>query len=110
MVVLLYDLHGLIDAVLLAFDRQARVVQMRAHAQHFLKQADVFIQCAEKRFNLSGNVYGASHPVGGFSCYRYRVADGIPPGRSRPLCGLLKEKLITPYPTPAPRSSYVLVT
>ena len=31
-VVLLHNLHRLVDAVLLAFDRQPRVVEMRAHA------------------------------------------------------------------------------
>src|SRR5262249_11278385 len=38
----------------------------------------VLVQRAEERFNLSGNVYGTSHPCGGLMC-RNRVADGIPP-------------------------------
>jgi hypothetical protein len=28
---------------------------------------------------LSGDVNGTSHPIGRFSSYRNRVADGIPP-------------------------------
>jgi len=80
-VVFLDDLDGLIDAVLLAFDGQPRVVQMRAHVEGVLEQAHIFIQCAEEGFDLSGNVNGTSHPIGRFSSYRNRVADGIPPLR-----------------------------
>src|SRR5260370_683479 len=78
-VVLLHNLHGLVDAVLLAFDHQPRVMQMRAHAQRILEHTHIFIQRAEEGFNLSGDVNGTSHPIGRFSCYRNRVADGIPP-------------------------------
>src|SRR6266850_3179280 len=53
---------------------------MRAHSQRLLEQAHVFIQRAEEGFNLSGNVNGTSHPIRRFSCYRNRLADGIPPG------------------------------
>ena len=76
MVVLLHNLHGLVDTVLLALNGQPRVVQMRAHAQRILEHAHIFIQRAKKRFDLSGNVNGTPHPIGKFSCYRNRVADG----------------------------------
>ena len=75
-VVLLHDLHGLVDAVLLAFDGQPRVVQMRAHAQRIFEHAHILIQRAKEGFDLPRNVYGTSHPIGRFSCYRNRVADG----------------------------------
>src|SRR5712664_1088192 len=104
-VVLLHDLHGLVDAVLLAFDGQPRVVEMRAHAQRIFEHAHILIQRAKERFDLPRNVNGTSHPIGRFSCYRNRVADGIPPVCAWPLCGLLREKLITPYPSPPSRSS-----
>ncbi len=74
-VVFFDDLHGLIDAILLAFDHQPRVVQMRAHVQGILEKANILIERAEEGFNLSGNVNGTSHPSGGFS-YRHGLADG----------------------------------
>jgi hypothetical protein len=49
---------------------------MRADLQCILEQAHVFIEGPEERFNLSGNVNGTSHPIGGFCFYRNRVADG----------------------------------
>src|ERR1700675_1543100 len=84
MVVLFDDLHGLVDVVLVAFDGQAGVMQVGAHVQHVLKQTHVVIERSKKRFNLSGYVYGTSHPIGRFSSYRpgcrpiyrQRVADG----------------------------------
>ena len=105
-VVFLDDLHGLIDAFLLAFDGQARVVQMRAHVQRVLEQAHVLIERAEEGFNLSGNVNGTSHPSGGFACYRNGLADGeflLVPGAATSVVALLNfvrgqlwEKLLTP--------------
>ena len=65
MVVFLNDLDCLIDAFLFAFYGQPCVVQVRAHAQSILEQAHVFIERAKKGFDLSGNVYGTSHPSGG---------------------------------------------
>src|SRR5439155_24902490 len=87
--------------VLLTLNGQPRVVQMRAHAQRILEHAHIFIQRAKERFDLSGNVNGTPHPIGKISCYRNRVADGIPPAG---------EKLITPYPTPASGSSCGILT
>ena len=95
-VVLLHDLHGLVDAVLLAFDGQPRVVEMGAHAQRILEDAHIFIQRAKERFDLSGNVNGTSHPIGRSSCYRNRVADGIPPRCAWLFREPLREKLSTP--------------
>src|SRR5207249_7132331 len=77
-VVLLHDLHGVLHGVMLAFNRQLGIAQVRAHVQHVLQQTHVLVQRAKEGFNLSGNVYGTSHPCGGLS-NRYRVADGIPP-------------------------------
>lgn len=68
MVVFLYDLYGLIDALLLAFDRQPRVVQVRAHVQGIFQQAHILIERAEERFNFSGYVNGTSHPSGRSAC------------------------------------------
>jgi len=65
-VVLLHDLHGLVDAVLLAFDGQPRIVEMGAHAQRILEDTHIFIQRAKEGFDLSGNVNGTSHPIGRF--------------------------------------------
>jgi hypothetical protein len=45
---------------------------------------------------LPRDVYGTSHPIGRFSCYRNRVADGIPPAYAWPLYDSLREKLFTP--------------
>ncbi len=47
MVVFFDYFDGLIDAVLLAFNGQSGVVQMRAHLQHILEQPHIFIQCAK---------------------------------------------------------------
>src|SRR2546429_1544976 len=49
--------------ILLTFNGQPRVVQMRAHMQRVFKQAHVFIERAKEGFNLSGNVNGTSHPI-----------------------------------------------
>src|SRR5438552_1366933 len=92
-VVLLTDFHRLVDTVLLAFDGQPRVVQVRAHAQRVFEQAHVFIERAKEGFNLSGDVNGTSHPIGRSSCYGNRVADGIPPVVAWPLREPLTEKL-----------------
>jgi hypothetical protein len=92
----------LVDAVLLAFNGQARIVQMRAHLQRVLQQTHVLIESAEERFDLSGNVNGTSHPSGGFCFYRNRVADGgfllLSFGRLSAFTqrGQLTEKLLTP--------------
>ncbi len=75
-VVLLDDFHGVIDVVLIAFDGQAIVVEVRADVERVFKQAHIFIERAEKRFNLSGNVDGTSHSVGGRSCGAGGVAAG----------------------------------
>src|ERR1700682_6077752 len=95
-VVLLHDLHGLVDAVLLAFDGQPRVMEVRAHAQRIFEHAHILIQRAKEGFDLPRNVYGTSHPIGRFSCYRNRVADGIPPVCAWLLREPLREKLTTP--------------
>jgi hypothetical protein len=75
-VVLFDDLDGLIDVVLVALNGQAGVVKLRAYMQCVLKQTHVIIKRSKKRFNLSGYVYGTSHPIGRFFSYRQRVADG----------------------------------
>jgi hypothetical protein len=67
-VVLLDDFHGVIDIVLVAFNGEAIVVEVSADVKRVLEKAHIFIERAEKRFNLSGNVDGTSHSVGGRSC------------------------------------------
>ena len=67
-VVFLHDFHGMIHALLLAFNRQPRVVQVRPHVQRVLQQTHVLIERAEERFNFSGYVYGTSHPSGRSAC------------------------------------------
>ena len=68
MVVLLDDFHGVIDIVLVTFDGEAVVVEVRADVEGVFEQTHIFIERAEKRFNLSGDVDGTSHSVGGGSC------------------------------------------
>ena len=102
MVVFLYDFHRLVDAVLLAFNGQPRVVQMRAHLQRIFEQAHVLVESAKERFDLTGNVNGTSHPIGGLCFYGNRVADGgfllLSIGRCSAFSyrGQLSEKLLTP--------------
>ena len=67
-VVLFDDFHGVVDVVLVAFDGEAVVVEVRADVERVFEQAHIFIERAEKRFNLSGNVDGTSHSVGGGAC------------------------------------------
>src|SRR5205814_6824318 len=62
-VVLLHDFHRLLDTVLLAFDGQPRVVQVRAHAQRVFEQAHVFIESAKEGFNLSDVVNGTPRTI-----------------------------------------------
>jgi hypothetical protein len=63
-VVFLDDLHRMIDAVLLAFNAQPVVVEVRANVQGVFEQTHVFIQRAKEGFNLSGDVNGTSHSDG----------------------------------------------
>src|ERR1700676_135494 len=102
MVVLLDDFDRLIYAVLLPFNSQAGVVQVRAHLQRVLEKTHVLIERAEERVYLSGNVNSTSHPSGGLCVYRNRVADGgfllLSFGRISAFTfrGQLTEKLLTP--------------
>src|ERR1700730_19090614 len=76
-VVVFFDnLYRVVYVVLIAFDAQAAFVQVRTDMQRVLEQAHVFIQRAEKRFNLSGNVNSTSHSGGGASCGGNGLADG----------------------------------
>jgi len=67
-VVLLDDFHGLIDALLFAFNGQTGIVQVRAHVQRLLQQAHILVERAEEGFNFSGYVNGTSHPSGRSAC------------------------------------------
>src|ERR1700681_1393609 len=109
-VVLFDDFHSLIHVVLVTFNRQSGVVQVRADVQHLFQQTHVVVERAEKRFNLSGNVNGTSHPIGRFSSYGNRVADGIPPGLPDWGSSQLRKKLLPPYPSLPMRSSFTLLT
>jgi len=75
-IVFLDDLDGVVDVVLVAFDAEAIVVQVRAHMQRVFEQAHIFIQRAEKGFNLSGNVNGTPHSDGEQPCSANGLADG----------------------------------
>jgi hypothetical protein len=61
-VVLFHDAHRLVHAVLFAFDRQTRVMQMRAHTQGVFQRPNIFVKGSEEGFYFSGDMYRASHP------------------------------------------------
>jgi hypothetical protein len=54
----------MIDAVLLAFNAQSVVVEVRANVQGVFQQTHIFIQRAKEGFNLAGDVNGTSHSDG----------------------------------------------
>jgi len=68
-VVLLHDLHGLVDAVCSpSMSAACRWRWVRTRSD--ISRTRTFHQRAKERFDLSGNVNGTSHPIGRFSCYR----------------------------------------
>ena len=75
-VVFLDDFHGVIDVVLIAFNAQPVVVQVRADMQRVFEQAHIFIQRAEEGFNLPRNVNSTAHSDGGASCGENDLANG----------------------------------
>jgi hypothetical protein len=80
-IVFLDDTYSLINGILLAFDGQTRIVQVSAELQAIFQQTHVFVKGTEERFQLSGDVYGALHPVGRLTCCPKWATDENPPQR-----------------------------
>jgi hypothetical protein len=50
--------------------------------QGVFQHSNIFVKSSEEGFDLSGDVYGASHPLGRL-CGTNRMADGSPPNNLR---------------------------
>jgi hypothetical protein len=63
-IVLFDDFYGAVDGVVRAFNGEFCVVKVRMDVERVFKQANVFVERAEKRFDFPGNGDAAFHQAG----------------------------------------------